>query len=121
MVTKEQERAALLQIEAIIDSLGKGSYVGTAFDGCIQDARDNIEFDFCLSMKDRLEIANNDIKQHQEAEQTLRKTLADEATLCAKRTAELAMAETELDQKKDEVVRLKAKLYDIMMEKGLSI
>ena len=34
MVTKEQERKALEQIEKIVSALGADSYVATAFDGC---------------------------------------------------------------------------------------
>ena len=53
MVTKEQERKALEQIRKIVDSLGSDSYIATAFDGCFQDAEENIENDFALSMKGR--------------------------------------------------------------------
>ena len=55
MVTKEQERKALEQIEKIVSALGADSYIATAFDGCFEDARENIENDFALCMKDRYE------------------------------------------------------------------
>jgi len=53
MTTKEQEREALEQIKKIIEELGRGSYVATAFEGCFEDAERNIENDFACSMKDR--------------------------------------------------------------------
>ena len=36
--SKEQERKALKQIKAIVESLGENSYVGTALEGCLDDA-----------------------------------------------------------------------------------
>lgn len=55
--TKEQERKALAQIKKIVDSLGKNSYIGTAFEGCFEIAEENIENDFACSMKQRWEAA----------------------------------------------------------------
>lgn len=55
--TKEQERKALAQIKKIVDSLGKDSYIGTAFEGCFEIAEENIENDFACSMKQRAEKA----------------------------------------------------------------
>ena len=57
MTTKEQERKALELIKRTIENLGENSYIGTAFAGCIEDAEENIENDFALSMKDRWEKA----------------------------------------------------------------
>lgn len=57
MTTKEQERKALEQIRKIVEGLGEGSYIGTAFEGCFEDAEENIENDFGLSMKNRWENA----------------------------------------------------------------
>ncbi len=51
MVSKEQEIKALENIKATISTLGKDSYVATAFDGCIEIAEENIENDFGCSMK----------------------------------------------------------------------
>lgn len=53
MTTKEQERKALAQIRKIVDGLGEGSYIGTAFEGCFELAESNIEYDFGESMQDR--------------------------------------------------------------------
>lgn len=53
MTTKEQERAALAKIRKIVDSLGEDSYVATAFEGCFEDAEENIELDMACSWKQR--------------------------------------------------------------------
>ena len=58
MTTKEQERKALTQIKKIVESLGEMSYIGTALEGCLQDAEENIENDFACSMKSRFDEAN---------------------------------------------------------------
>ena len=62
LATKDQEREALATIKKIVDELGPGSYIGTAFEGCFQDAEDNIENDFGCSMKQKLESAEEDVK-----------------------------------------------------------
>lgn len=61
--TKQQERDALETIRKIIGELGPSSYVGTAFEGCLQDAENNIEDDAAYSMKERLESAENDVRE----------------------------------------------------------
>lgn len=55
--SKQQERDALDQIRAIMDTLGPDSYLATAFAGCFEDAEENIKNDFACSMKQRLESA----------------------------------------------------------------
>ena len=55
--TKEQERKALDKIKKIVDELGAGSYIATAFEGCFEIAESNIENDFACSMKQRAESA----------------------------------------------------------------
>ena len=53
--TKQQERDTLEAIKKMVVSLGPQSYLATAFDGCFQDAEDNIEDDAAYSMKARYE------------------------------------------------------------------
>lgn len=55
--TKDQERKALAKIKEIIEGLGPDSYIGTALEGCLEIAEDNIENDFACSMKQRVDIA----------------------------------------------------------------
>ena len=54
--TKEQERETLEKIKEMIAELGPQSYLATAFEGCFEDAEQNIEDDAAYSMKARLEI-----------------------------------------------------------------
>lgn len=71
MTTKEQERKALEQIRKIVESLGNDSYVGTAFAGCFEDAEENIENDFAMSMKDRYEAAEKKIDEYKQVRDEL--------------------------------------------------
>ena len=71
--TKQQERDALVAIRKIVEELGSESYIATAFEGCFQDAEENIENDFGFSMKQRLESATF-------AEDELRRKLLDANT-----------------------------------------
>ena len=54
--TKDQERETLEQIKAMVAELGPQSYLATAFEGCFEDAEQNIEDDVAYSMKARLDI-----------------------------------------------------------------
>lgn len=63
LATKEQERKAVEKIRKIVAELGEGSYVGTALEGCLQDAENNIENDFGDSMKRRWEYAEEQLKE----------------------------------------------------------
>ena len=60
MKPKEQERKALDQIRKIVAGLGEGSYVGMALEGCLDDAEENIDNDWGVSMKQRWESAKKD-------------------------------------------------------------
>ena len=68
--TKEQELKALETIKEILDNLGENSYVATAFEGCAEIAKENIEYDFATSMKDKYEtaVAKADTLQNSNAE-----------------------------------------------------
>ncbi len=51
MTTKEQERKALAQIQKIVAGLGENSYVGTALDGALELAEQNIDCDAAFSAR----------------------------------------------------------------------
>lgn len=145
MATKEQERKALEQIKQIIAGLGNCSYIGMAMEGMIEDAEENIENDFALSMKGRLEdqqkitkmreeqldaMAKDLIKTRKELE-LAKKTLADESERREKlsnllkesekvawdRMNELTGLRNKNQEMEDQIIRLKAKCFDLM-EKG---
>lgn len=61
--TKQQEREALEKIKAIVATLGPRRYIGTALDGCLEDAEVNIENDFGDSMRARWMEAENRVAQ----------------------------------------------------------
>ena len=77
MTTKEQERKALAQIKEIVASLGEDSYIGTAFEGCFEDAETNIENDWALSMKDRWMAADRRLNEANGTIEELRDKLAE--------------------------------------------
>ena len=88
MTTKEQERKALAQIKKIIEGLGPDSYIGTAFEGCMEIAEENIENDFACSMKQRYEKASEEAADF-------------------KRTAEYYAAEEEKAKAENEALKAK--------------
>ncbi len=146
MATKEQERKALEQIRQIIEGLGKVSYIGMAMEGMLEDAAENIENDFGVSMKGRLDDANKIIAIREEQIDKLskdlalarkelelaRKTVADESERRkeiwnrlkeTEKTAmgnlnELAEARAEVKWQEEEIIRLKVKCFDLMEEKA---
>lgn len=120
--TKQQERDALAEIQKIVETLGPDSYLAIAFEGCFDDARENIENDFALSMNGRWQDAEqkvetlkaqvtelkDQLKQIQETARRNGQRCDEEATAAgeAQRRAEAAEAE---------VIQLKAKLYDLLV------
>ena len=142
MATKEQERKALEQIKQIIAGLGKVSYIGMAMEGMIEDAEENIENDFALSMKDRyegekkkvdlladdLEAADKEIKRLKDQLACTNRNfddLQDNHNRLMKEFDQMRIekfeaenragcAESKIVELKDEIIRLKAKCFDLM-------
>lgn len=152
MVSKEQERKALEQIKKIVDSLGADSYIATAFDGCFEDAQENIENDFAVSNRQRWQSAEHraiglekdvtalqeQLKELSERMDRMRKQISDKELLVSQaneenaglkaQIADLLDMESELVSLRDdaecraevaeaEIIRLKAKLYDLIVGK----
>ena len=144
--TKEQERKALEKIRKIVEELGSGSYIATAFAGCFEIAEENIENDFADSMKARAEAAKKEAHRT-DAELASYKSKASKLEQdAAEKNAEIASLKSELESAKEiaihnakqydearsdigeyqrraeeaeaEVIRLKAKLYDYMVKEG---
>lgn len=134
-MTKDQEREVLRQIIKLIDSTEDGSYIKTAFQGCVADADENIENDFALSWYDRAQSAERKAEEAQavakdarEAYEALKATAAQknkyieywkgETEAAGRENAELTKeaeaAKAEADALRHEVIELKAKLYDFM-------
>ena len=144
MATKQEERSALAEIRRIVDCLGPDSYIGMAFEDCWEIASSNIENDFADSMKCRYESAREDAAHYhsacvdltarvdelnraldgaEEENAALRSEIGSvreerdyiRETNCALRDV-LNEAESSIQEKDAEIVRLKAKLYDYMVE-----
>lgn len=62
IASKEQERKALEKIRRIVMELSEDSYVGTAFEGAFELAEENIENDFALSCKNSLEFEQKKVE-----------------------------------------------------------
>lgn len=145
MVTsKDQERDALKKIQNIIKGLGSDSYVAAAFDGCIEMAEDNINDDFANSYKGIAEAAqkrereaNEVIKSKDnvikdlEAERDKYKKRFEEMGERYKQTSDdlyqrtsdnkmlsekIEYLENELEKPKLEIMKLKAKIYDLLIQ-----
>lgn len=142
MATKAEERKALEQIRKIIEGLGNDSYIGIAVEGMLEDAAENIENDFALSMKDRFDHQQKinaeleDRYQKAKAEVELaRRTVVEESERRKQIAARLQEAENNsvdqiteiirlreqakeqadrIEEQADQIIRLKAKLYDLM-------
>lgn len=108
--TKDQEREALEKIKAILDTLGPDSYVGTALEGCLEIAEENIENDFACSMKQRVEavvVENSRLKERvKELEDKLAESEKDYEA--AHEAAHLVA-----DEKDAEIQRLKAQVQEL--------
>lgn len=62
IATKDQERKALEKIKKIVNDLGEESYLSTAFDGCFEIAKENIENDFARNFKKEKEAVMLDLE-----------------------------------------------------------
>ena len=135
MATKDQERKALGQIKAIVKSLGEDSYIATAFDGVFEMAQQNIDNDWACSVAHlRTQVfAHDDEVRKLKAEAEGRERLLEAAIdskdkqiasltgMLEAATAESSMrsddtfkAEEQLGIAEREIIRLKAKLFDLM-------
>ena len=108
--TKDQEREALEKIKAILDTLGLDSYVGTAFEGCLEIAEENIENDFAFSMKQRVEAAVVENSRLKERVKELEDKLSE-----SEKDYEAAHAAAHLvaDEKDAEIQRLKTQVQEL--------
>lgn len=137
MATKAEERKALEEIRRIVASLGNDSYLAMAFDGCFEMAESNIENDFANNpkmsiekLKKDLRAANAKIKNADEAyEIVLKREQAEKKELDLAKATLKAEADRATKgwnsflEMKDKVkalelenMKLKAKLYDLMVK-----
>ena len=144
MSTKQQELEALKKIREIVAELGPDSYIATAFEGCFEVAKSNIENDFADSMKARWQDADRKLNEANGTIEDLRAKLAESekdyeaahATahqIAEEKDAEIASLKNELanasematrikeyqrraEKAEGEIIFLKAKLYDHLIK-----
>ena len=109
-VPKDTERAFLNEIKEILEGLGENSYCAMAFEGCVEDAEENINNDFAVSMKGRWE---SEKKAHEETREGLIGKLNDRI----KRVAELE-AEVQKARQMEAQARKEAAEDKIALEKA---
>ena len=142
MMTKDQEREVLKKIKALIDSTGSDSYIEAAFDGCVELAEENITNDFLTSFKERSEKAVmeelkakaiqadqlehikrlekdlDELETMNRNQQQLIKDYESRLREAHQNTAEAIKKDAakfdEIQKLNQELITLKAKLYDLM-------
>lgn len=105
--TKAQERETLEAIRKMVAELGPQSYVATAFEGCFEDAEQNIEYDFGCSQKRLADAAAEKVTELEAEIKKLRDQLAE-----SEKNYEDARAVNDaLDEKRaSEIAALKAQV-----------
>lgn len=109
-VSKDTERAFLNEIKEILEGLGENSYCAMAFEGCVEDAEENIDNDFAVSMKGRWQT---ECKAHE----NIRKSLTEKVNAQGQRIAELE-AELQKAQRMEGQARKEAAETKIALEKA---
>lgn len=107
MATKRNERETLEIIRQMVADLGEQSYLATAFEGCFEDAEDNIDDDAAYSYKGRYEHIREQLdeakKKIEELEGKLTQEIAekqqarDEAQAVIKKLEDKALSEDDLE------------------------
>lgn len=141
-MTKAEERKALEQIKKIIVSTGKDSYIAAAFEGCADLAEENINNDFLSSWKARAlhieaelmktradkdaiqterSIANvtidtlqKRIDQLEDSRENTRAAWQEKAEEVKDLKAALTAQQERSKEQARQIMKLKAKLYDLM-------
>lgn len=114
MTTKSKERRAITTIRNIVNGLGENSYVGTAMEGVLEIAEQNIEYDAAFSLKGQKELAERnerELKLKNEQQEEEIKSLNEELEDLKGRYERLA------DQKREQEERLMKQLQELQEEK----
>lgn len=147
--TNAQEREALAKIREILEGFDpEDTYIGKAFEGCIEQAEENLRNDWMLSWKHRYEAKANSVEGILNANTELKRALNQRDDTIARLNAmnedagkemssmtnelmKLRREEHELrcklveatetaDGLKQTILELKAKLYDMMVREEVS-
>lgn len=108
-VPKDTERAFLNEIKEILEGLGPDSYCAWAFEGCVEDAEENISNDFAVSMRGRWE---NEREAHEKTRKSLTEKVNTQGQRIAELEAEVQKARRMEGQARKEAAELKIALED---------
>lgn len=133
MTTKGQERTALAKIRKIVAELGENSYIGSAFDGAFLLAEQNIEDDAAyttryyidrvreleaetkaMNSNVRIRSLKRDLKTTCHALDCANESIRKLENSCTGLNGTIDCLKDVLDQRDAEILRFKAKLYDLM-------
>lgn len=146
--TKAEECEALAKIREILEGFDpEDTYIGKAFEGCVEQAEENLRSDWMLSWKGRFEAKANSFEVILNANTELKRTLNQRDDTIARLNAmnedagkemsnmaneliklrreehelrcKLAEATETSDGLKQTILELKAKLYDMMAGEGV--
>ena len=140
--TNAQEREALAKIREVLEDFSpEDTYVGKAFEGCVEQADENLRSDWMMSYKGRydnvseqLHAANvriieltktlnqkdDAIARLEDAKNQLGKDLEGVKVAYAKLEYKLERAKETADRHRQTILELKAKLYDMMTREEVS-
>lgn len=130
--TKEQERNTLEKIKKMVAELGSDSYLAAAFTGAFDLAEQNIDDDAAFTtqyyidqfiksagmeknLKSQITTANAALKNAEDAYETTISALSKANEEAKKYAFEAADTKDRLDIANQEILKLKAKLYDYMV------
>ena len=116
MTTKEQERQAIAKIRRIVEGLGENSYVGTAMEGVLEVAEENIEYDAAFSLKGRAELAEKNEKEAKEKREKLEEQLKGEQQAVKELREQLTKAQY-IVKKWNMPQQMRKKLEEIVSER----
>lgn len=116
MTTKDQERQAIARIRRIVEGLGANSYVGTAMEGVLEVAEQNIEYDAAFSLKGEVEVAEKRAREAEKENKQL-KGLLEKAQKTAEDIQSKLNETQQMDQKWNMPTWMCEKLTEIVRER----
>lgn len=137
MTTKAQERKALEQIRKIVEGLGEDSYLSMAFEGCFEMAEQNIDNDWAFSPKHRINCLECKVVELESDIETLitknnskdtainsmqedcnywREHCKEAQNNYHNEEARCESLEEQIKEQEQQILELKAKLYDYMVK-----